>query len=350
MKKSKPTLKSIDGIVSAIDKNIEVTQKNNLDFIAISAESESPNEAALIANTFAKTYKNFNLKENRKQVSNVKKFLEEQRVEKLKELNEVEDELKAYQLKSGVIELDKTAQSLVDKLSQFESEKNATKIDISIAKEKLNQYKEQLKKKDPTLSNYLENKSSEPYLKMLQEQIANLETQKDLAIAGGSSSKNRSEIVQQFNTQISDLKDKLKKSVNEYQSMILSSSPEEVKDLTQKAFEEEVKYQSLIASNNQMSNVINSYEQRFNQLPAKSLELARLERRRQATEKLYSAIEEKYQEAQLNEQSIPSNVLIMNNARPPQSSCQTKSYIDYNYGFVFRYWCSFWFCLCKKLF
>ena len=317
LEKSKPTLKSIDGIVSAIDKNIEVKQKNNLDFIAISAESESPDEAALIANTFAITYKNFNLKESRKQVSNVKKFLEEQRVEKLKELNEVEDELKAYQLKSGVIELDKTAQALVDKLSQFESDKNAAKIDISIAKEKLNQYKEQLKKKDPTLSNYLENKSSEPYLKMLQEQIARLETQKDLAIAGGSGSKNNSEIVQQFNTQISDLKDKLKKSVNEYQSMILSSSPEEVKELTQKAFEEEVKYQSLIASSNQMSNVINSYEQRFNQLPAKSLELARLERRRQATEKLYSIIEEKYQEAQLNEQSIPSNVLIMNNARPP---------------------------------
>ena len=132
------------------------------------------------------TYKDFNLKESRKQVSNVKKFLEEQRVEKLKELNDVEDELKAYQLKSGVIELDKTAQSLIDKLSQFESDKNATKIDISISKEKLNQYKEQLKKQDPTLSSYLENKTSEPYLKMLQEQIARLETQKDLAIAGSS--------------------------------------------------------------------------------------------------------------------------------------------------------------------
>ena len=324
LEKKKPVLKSIDEIISSIDNSIEVTQKNNLDFIIISAESESPDESALIANTFAKTYKDFNLKESRKQVSNVKKFLEEQRVEKLKELNEVEDELKAYQLKSGVIELDKTAQSLIDKLSQFESDKNATKIDISIAKEKLAQYKEQLKKQDPTLSSYLENKTSEPYLKMLQEQIARLETQKDLALAGSNSSKTSDEIIQQFNSQISELKNKLKKSVNEYQSMILSSSPEEMKELTQKAFEEEVKYQSLIASNNQMSNVINSYEQRFNQLPAKSLELARLERRRQATEKLYSAIEEKYQEAQLNEQAIPSNVLIMNNARPPVVPAKPK--------------------------
>ena len=200
LEKKKPTVKSIDDIVAAIDNNIEVTQKNNLDFIIISAESESPNEAALIANTFAKTYKNFNLKENRKQISNVKKFLEDQRVEKLKELNEVEDELKAYQLKSGVIELDKTAQSLVDKLAEFESQKNTTKIDMSISKEKLDQYKEQLKKRDPTLSSYLENKTSEPYLKMLQEQIAKLETQKDLALAGNNNSKPNDNIIQQFNS------------------------------------------------------------------------------------------------------------------------------------------------------
>ena len=88
-----------------------------------------------------------------------------------------------------------------------------------------------------------------------------------------------------------------------------------------------------------MSNVINSYEQRFNQLPAKSLELARLERRRQATEKLYSAIEEKYQEAQLNEQAIPSNVLIMNDARPPRAPVKAKTCFNYNNGIIFRYWC-----------
>ena len=53
---------------------------------------------------------------------------------------------------------------LISKLADFESQKNITKINMSIAKEKLNQYKNELEKKDPSVSNFLTNKSSEPYL------------------------------------------------------------------------------------------------------------------------------------------------------------------------------------------
>ena len=48
---------------------------NDLDFIEITAKSQSPHEAALIANTFAKKYQEFNLLENRKQITVVKEFL-----------------------------------------------------------------------------------------------------------------------------------------------------------------------------------------------------------------------------------------------------------------------------------
>ena len=48
---------------------------NDLDFIQIAAKSQSPNEAALIANTFAKKYLEFNLLENRKQITVIKEFL-----------------------------------------------------------------------------------------------------------------------------------------------------------------------------------------------------------------------------------------------------------------------------------
>ncbi len=308
-----PLLKPVEAIVGSLSKNVEITQKNNLDFIEISAESESPYEAALIANIFAKDYRKFNLMENRKQVTNVKNFLADMRKEKYNDLMAAEDAMKAYQLKGGVIELDKTAQSLVDRISDFESEKNKTKVEMSISKEKLDQYKDELKKKDPTVSNNLEAKASEPYLTMLQDQIAKLKTQRDLALSSAGSS----QMVQDYNAKINDLQDKLSKSITAYQSMILDSSPEEVKQLTQKIFEEEVNYQSLIASHNQLSNVISSYDQKFNQLPARTLDLARLERQRQAAEKLYSAIDEKYQEALLNEQATPGNVLIMNSAEPP---------------------------------
>jgi len=315
--KTEPKLKSSGEIISAIARNVDITQKNNLDFIEIAVKSPSPKEAALIANIFAETYQEFNLQENRKQVTVIKDFLEEQKYEKLDELMLAEDEVKKYQLQKGVVELDWQAQALISRLSDFESQQNAARIEMSITEQKLNQYRSELKKRDPSLSDYLFNKTSEPYLLMLQEQIAKLKTQKDFALSSSPSNKSRSEVITEYDARIKEMQDKLNKSVNEYKSMILSASPEEIKDLTQKVFEEDVRYKTLEASYNQISSVVSGYEGKFNQLPSKTLDLARLERQRMGIEKLYSALEEKYQEALINEQSIPGNVLIMNEAWPP---------------------------------
>ena len=56
---------------------------------------------------------------------------------------------------------------------------------------------------------------------------------------------------------------------------------------------------------------------KFNQLPKKSIELARLQRKSESLEKLYALIEEKYQEALINEQSQPGNVLVIDKGRIP---------------------------------
>ena len=65
-------------------KNIaSVEQILGIDIIEISAESPSPYEAALIANTYADQYNNLNLEINRKQLSLIKNFLEKQAIGKI---------------------------------------------------------------------------------------------------------------------------------------------------------------------------------------------------------------------------------------------------------------------------
>jgi polysaccharide biosynthesis transport protein len=317
--KNDASLKSIHQISRALVKNVKITQLNNLDFIQIEAKSPSPYESALIANTFAKTYKDFNLAENRKQIKVVEDFLAEQLKEKKKELDSAEDAVKAYQVKAGGVELDQQTSLLVSKLADFEAQQKTVEVDISVAKTTLEQYQQSLKKQDPSVANYLNSKSTEPYLQDLQDKIAKLKTQRDLALSGANSSTVDQSVIDQYNKQINDLNAQLDRSYQAYRSDILATSPEEVKDLTQKAFEQEVKYQSLVAQHNQLTNVLNSYEQQMNRLPARTLDLARLERRRQAAETLFTTLEEKYQEAQLNEQSTAGNVMIMNWANPPDA-------------------------------
>ncbi len=52
-----------------------------------------------------------------------------------------------------------------------------------------------------------------------------------------------------------------------------------------------------------LSEKLGDYEKEFNNLPANSIELAKLERARKSSEKLYLILEEKYQEASINERS-----------------------------------------------
>ena len=310
------SIKRVNRIASELRRAVNIQQKGNLDFIEIISESQSPEEAALIANTFAKKYQEFNLFENRRQVTVVKEFLTGLLKEKREQLFYVEDAIKEYQLNKGGVQLDRQAQLLISKLADFESQKNVTKVNMSIAKEKLNQYKNELEKKDPSVSSYLTNKSSEPYLQKLQNEIASLETQRDVALASSKTARSNESIITEYNSKINALKDKLGKSLDEYRNQILSSSPEDIRGLSSKILEEEINYQSLSASYNSLSGVLNNYEAQFSQLPSSTLEFARLERQRLAEENLYNILNNKYQEAQLNEQATPANVFILNKANP----------------------------------
>src|SRR5690606_2276464 len=113
----------------------------------------------------------------------VKNFLNEQKQEKQKELRHAEDTLRTFQEKGGVIALSEQASALISELSNFEAQKNAHQIELMASNEVLIQYKEELKRQDPGLADYLESATSEVYITALQNQLAQVQIEKDLALA-----------------------------------------------------------------------------------------------------------------------------------------------------------------------
>lgn len=305
--------------ITAMLSSISVEQKRGLDIILIAAESPSAFEAALIANTFADQYRMFNLQLNRDQLTFVKNFLEEQKENKRKELQDAEDLLRSFQEKGGVIALDAQANELIRQLSHFEAQSNATQIELMASEEILIKLKSNLKEQDPRLADYLESLTSEVYLNALQKQLSELQLQKDLAISAADPSMDISPKIKEYDTRIKDLRIKLDEKIEVLKAGIYASSPGEVKELTRKIIDEELKSKSLKISRDGLEQIVKRYEQRFNTLPRTSIDLARFQRNRESTEKLYVLLEEKYQEALINEQSQPGNVLIIDNAREPKN-------------------------------
>lgn len=297
--------------IAGVLEMVSIEQKRGLDIVEISVDSPSPFEAALITNCYAEAYRNLDLQYNRHLLSSVKDFLAHQKAEKMSQLVSSEEALRNYQEKQGIVQLPEQAKALIDQTSDFEAKMNATRINMTISERTLKEYKTELSKRNPDINDYIESFATEPYIKNLQLQISDLMTQKDRAISNNKDNVRKSQILKEFDAKINDLKDKLNTQLSVYKAGALASSPEDIKDLTKKILEEEVKYQSLQESFKDLKDIVRDYDIRLNKLPTSSIDLARLTREQSSFEKLYSQIEEKYQEVVINELSVPGNVLII---------------------------------------
>ena len=95
--------KSVNDLTALLKNVVKVEQFPETDVIELSAESRSPFEAALIANTYTLEYQNINLAINRNNFTQIRKFLEEQSQKKLAELSKAEDTLMIFQERGGII-------------------------------------------------------------------------------------------------------------------------------------------------------------------------------------------------------------------------------------------------------
>jgi len=349
-RETKVKLLPVEGIADRLLSAVSIDQKRGLDIIEISVESPSPFEAALIANSYANEYQILNLEVNRNQLTIVKNFLLEQKDEKQNQLNDAEETLRKFQEKGGVIALDEQANNLISQLSNFEAQKNAAQIELMASDKILNQYKRELEDQNPRLADYLTGLSSEAYFKSLQEQLVKLEVNRDLALSNKNPLGNNSEIVTGYEQKIRDLKNKLNSKVEEIKSGIFASSPAEVKELSQKVIEEEVRNQALKISVSELELIVKRYEDKFNRLPKTAIEFARYQRSRESLEKLYTLVEEKYQEALINEQSQPGNVLIIDNARRPSTPSKPNRFLIIIVGLVLGAGLAFGYVLIRNYF
>jgi tyrosine-protein kinase Etk/Wzc len=331
-KQGRPT--GVNALSVILEKYVKIEQKRGLDIVEISVESPSPYEAALMADTYAKEYRGLNLQISRDQLTIVKNFLNNQKTEKQQELNLAEEKLKNFQEKGGIVALDQQASNLVQQISSFEAQKNAAQIDLQASDKVLSSLKTELAKQDPKMNDYLKNFANETYLRTLQEQLAKLEVNRDLAIANRDEQSTNTISVKDLDRKIAELKNKLNSKIETVKKSLFASSPDQVKDLTAKIVAEEIRNQSLKISAKELSSIVSKYDSKFNELPKTSIELAKFQRTRESLEKLYTLVEEKYQEALINEQSQPGNVLIVDNARVPIKPSKPNRMLIIIVGFV----------------
>jgi capsular exopolysaccharide synthesis family protein len=306
---------SLQNLTNLLSSITYISQKRGLDIAEIEVESPSNYEAQLIANVYAETYLNYSIDFSRRELTTIKNFLAEEKNRKAEDLKRAESNLMEYQQKGGIIFLNEQAQKLVDLISTFDATKNTVEVEYNSKMKALNEIRNQLEGIDISVLQHIEGQLSEPYISELQRKIAELETQKEIELTIPADNKLKEKLAGEYDRKIEALKKTLEDKVSILRKGVLSRTPEEKRLISQKFFELNIETQTEKAKLASITKMLGKYEREFSSLPAHTIELARLERDRQSNEKLYLALEEKYQEALVNERAQLGNVNIIDMAR-----------------------------------
>ncbi|MBS1552708.1 MAG: polysaccharide biosynthesis tyrosine autokinase [Bacteroidetes bacterium] len=305
------SLVSVPALTDILSSIVKIDQKRGLDVVDIVVESPSKYEAMLVANLYATVYQSFSLELSREELTTLTRYLNEEKENKFKDLAKAELDLEEYQKKGGLILLDAQVKNLVENISQLEAQKNAANIELSSKEKEYNSLNTEIARIDPTLVDFMKGKIDESYISEVQSKIAELESKRDIEASIPQDDKLRQKTLDEYNRKIDPLKRTLEEKIQVLQTSLYSNTPEDRRIVAQKLLEANVGVQSYRTKVNTLSKLLSRYEDQFSKLPTQSIEYAKLERNRKATEKLYLILEEKYQEAKINERIKLGTILVI---------------------------------------
>ncbi|MDH7515625.1 MAG: polysaccharide biosynthesis tyrosine autokinase [Bacteroidota bacterium] len=317
---------SLEMVRSRIRGMVRAEPVSGLDFIEITATSTSPVETAVLANMVVDAYRERNLNAARENISTARDYLENQLNLKRDSLTQAENELRSFQEARGVVNLDQESSALIQQISSFEAQREQARIELEGAQKILAELQRQYQEVEPTLSRKL-TEGSDPVLQQLLRDKAELDLKMQQAEYNRKNAlRNRPELEQYAVQDIKDLQKRLaevRRRIDEITGRILASNDiatnplDYSRQLRQDIIKKEIEIQSIRAKMEGLDKTINEYNRKFEAIPVQSIEFARMERRRQSFEKLAATLDQKFQEAVINEQTTMGNVDIVDRAGVP---------------------------------
>ncbi|NOZ56485.1 MAG: GumC family protein, partial [Calditrichaeota bacterium] len=312
-----------------LQKRIKISPVRDTDMIHIKFDAPSPFEAAYVTNAIAQTYREQNIEESRAEVKQVKEFLEGQLPAIKKQLESAEERLKQYQEQRGVYALDKETEKLVEQISEAEALYQEALTDLQ-SNEKRLAYVDSLLAASKTNID-VETIASEPYLEEIRKQIAQLEIARSdyisSLIENGVYTKDDPKL-QEYDRRLQQLNKKFQEEVAKIAAAEMPNPLAVSSDVFKSKIEIEAELRSLRPRVKALKAIRDRYRQRLESVPAKALELARLKREALVNEKIYTMMQEKYEESRITEVGQLGKVRIVDPARPPRYPVKPKKKLN----------------------
>jgi tyrosine-protein kinase Etk/Wzc len=317
-----PTFRAM---VSWLQKSLEIEHRKDTDVIEVIFSAASPFECTYITNIIAEEFRILNAETSRTEVNELRDFLERQISNKEKELNIAEEKLRTYQEREKVANLDDETTQLVNRLAQAQAMLEGANVEINTAKEKRESINDQLDERRSKLGEDLGGIST-PYILSLQDELGKAVAERTkflVAIESAVQNPNRISYesqIKSYDDKITALRDKLTEESKKLQKGgMVKDAFAMTQGLLTNLLTTETEIKSLTAKISALRDVLRDYEGNLEGLPAKTLELARLERDRKVQEQTYILMTTKLEETKITQAGQAGNVTILDEAIEPRS-------------------------------
>ena len=297
--------------MESLNKQISVDRKGNkTNVFEVSIKSSSAYASTVIANKVVDSFRESRINQQKQTIRYSFKFVDEQLVQMKNKLNEAEDNLSKFKSSGQITTIDQSSQDLIRFLSQLETEKVNTDLQLADYKNKVEDMKKEMRTQGFVDQNLLSPSGgvdrNSPFSSLLK-QISDLELQ-------------RLELLQRRTEQHPDviaLDQQIrlaKQKLNSYNQNTLTAYNIIIKSLEKKLLK--------------ISNLMSKYEVKLEMLPAKENRLARLMRQKNVYEKINNLLLDKREEMRMAELSKLQDIIIVDPAHEPVKPVSPKKLLN----------------------
>lgn len=276
-------------VIQRLKSLISAAPEEGTNIINIRVVSKDPQESALVANTVANAYRDYNIQEKNRKTFETKAFIEEQLQLTSNNLKQSEEELRAFKENYALVSIDSQSSNSLNRMydGETEYEKVKKQIDEVASQLKLLQEKTNLAPDKLERTLFVPDKDSPIY--NLRAKLGDLFLKRETLLIDFTKQHPQ---VAEVNDQIKTVILELKKELNAYLNILRKREADIL---------EKLRY-------------LRKESQTF---PEKALKLVRLQRELHLQESLYSQLKTKYQETLILESGKVEEVSIVKPAIVP---------------------------------
>lgn len=316
----KPGTLEFDKLRSAV--SVQAVQ--GTDVVRVSVESTDPAQARDVANAIVDAFSELTQQSNREEVSGAADFISTQLPTVEADLRAAESALQRFKETEKVYSPSDEVKAQLDQLTNLETSRAEAKVSLEETRQRLEHTRRQLANEQQTVVSQT-TITKNPLIQALQGKLSDLETQ----LAGAEEKyTEKHPTVLALKAQIADVKEQMSQEV----AKIISAETKTINPIYQGLLQEVVTLQTEVLAletrYNTLGRLVADIDATFKSLPAKELELARLERNAKVTEGIYVMLKQKYEEMRITEAMKTSDTRVIDRAITPTTPVKPKTRLN----------------------